>query len=197
VTLPKDWGRYARALIEQAAPLEASCFRSVEIDWAYPADVVSGEGTYLNGGRFVRPGIHAVYGSADEETARHESAARASRLAGNSGSAFNEFPRITYVISVSASRSVDLTVESAAASAILPACLTRDDFTASQEVGEWFRSRGVQAIRFPSAIPGFRGRNLVAFRDVDPAPAVDLLNREQIVDQFRRLGKRIERWRIE
>src|SRR5688572_15093344 len=82
VTLPRQWEKHAVALVEQASPIEGEFFRSVEIAHGHPDDVVSGEGTRLYGGRFVRPGIRAVFGSADETTAFKESAARINRLAG-------------------------------------------------------------------------------------------------------------------
>lgn len=192
MTLPRQWEKHALALIEAASPLEGEFFRSVEIAYAHPDDVVSGEGTRLYGGRFVKSGIRAVYGSADEETALRESSARTSRLAGRSGIVMIEYPRITYVIAVKAATYVDLSTTSSDAVSILPACLAANDLTASQEVGEFFRSRGVQAIRYPTAISGFQGRNLVIFRDGPPAPMVALANREQILEELRRLARRIQ-----
>jgi RES domain-containing protein len=67
VTLPRQWEKYALALIEAASPLTGEFFRSVEIAYAHPDDVVSGEGTRLYGGRFVKSGMRAVYGSAECE----------------------------------------------------------------------------------------------------------------------------------
>lgn len=192
MTLPRQWEKYALALIEAASPLTGEFFRSVEIAYAHPDDVVSGDGTRLYGGRFVKLGMRAVYGSANEETALRESSARTSRLAGRSGIAMIEYPRITYVIAVKAATHVDLSTASPDAASIVPACLAPSDLAASQEVGEFFRSRGVQAIGYPSAIAGFQGRNLVIFRDVTPAPMVALVNREQILEELRRLVKRIQ-----
>jgi RES domain len=51
---------------------------------------------------------------------------------------------------------------------LLTPCLDPNDVTASQEVGEFLRSQGVQAIMFPSAIPGFTGQNVVVFCDATP-----------------------------
>jgi RES domain-containing protein len=109
VTLPRQWQRHALALVEQATPLEGEFFRSVELAYAHPDDVVSGEGTRSYGGRFVRPGLRAVYGSVDEETAFRESAARMNRLAGRGGARVVGYPRITYVIGVKAASHVALT----------------------------------------------------------------------------------------
>jgi hypothetical protein len=112
VTLPRQWQRHALALVEQASPLEGEFFRSVELAYAHPDDVVSGEGTRSYGGRFVRPGLRAVYGSVDEETAFRESAARMNRLAGRGGARVVGYPRITYVIGVKAASHVALPVSS-------------------------------------------------------------------------------------
>ncbi|MDO8678043.1 MAG: hypothetical protein Q7R30_05705 [Acidobacteriota bacterium] len=45
MTLPRQWQKHALALVEQASPLEGEFFRSVELAYAHPDDVVSGEGT--------------------------------------------------------------------------------------------------------------------------------------------------------
>ena len=55
------------------------------------------------------------------------------------------------------------------------------------------RTRSIQGVVFPSAIPGFSGRNLVVFRDVIPPPVILLANREQILDELRRLADRMRR----
>jgi RES domain-containing protein len=140
VTLPRQWQKHALSLIDQASPLEGEFFRSVELAYAHPDDVVSGEGARLYGGRFVRPGFRAVYGSADEETAFRESAVRMNRLAGRSGARIISYPRITYVIAVKAAAHVALTTAHPDAAAILPACLDPNELTDSQEVGEFLQT---------------------------------------------------------
>jgi hypothetical protein len=42
VTLPRQWEKHALALIEAASPLTGEFFRSIEIAYAHPDDVVSG-----------------------------------------------------------------------------------------------------------------------------------------------------------
>jgi RES domain-containing protein len=192
VTLPPQWERDALALVEQASPLEGQFFRSVEIAYGHPDDVISGQGTRMYGGRFVKPGSRAVYGSADEETAFKESAARLSRLAGRAGARFTAHPRITYVIAVRVATLVDLTV-TRVPRALLTPCLDPNDVTASQDVGEFLRSQGVQSIMFPSAIPGFTGQNVVVFRDATPPPDIVLVNRDEILRELRRLAERLQR----
>jgi RES domain-containing protein len=129
VTLPPQWEKGTLALVEQASPLEGQFFRSVELAYGHPDDVISGEGTRLYGGRFVKPGTRAVYGSADEETAFKESAARLSRLAGRGGARFTAYPRITYVIAVRIATLVDLTV-TRVPRALLATCLDPNDVMA-------------------------------------------------------------------
>jgi RES domain-containing protein len=67
-------------LIADAAPIRGDFFRSVAFKYFHPDDVISGEGTRLNGGRFVTVGVKAVYASADEETAMREVTARKTAL---------------------------------------------------------------------------------------------------------------------
>ncbi len=88
------------ACVARARPLEGEFYRSVDLSYAHPDDVISGEGSRLRGGRFAAPGIRAVYGSFDEPTAVGEAANRAARLAGNAGISFAGYPRVTYVIAV-------------------------------------------------------------------------------------------------
>jgi hypothetical protein len=45
VTLPPQWEKDALALVEQASPLEGEFFRSVELAYGHPDDVISSEGT--------------------------------------------------------------------------------------------------------------------------------------------------------
>jgi hypothetical protein len=104
---------------------------------------------------------------------------------------FTAYPRITYVIAVRVATLVDLTVARAPRTLLTP-CLDPNDVTASQELGEFLRSQGAQAIMFPSAIPGFTGQNVVVFRDATPPPEILLVNRDQILRELRRLVERLE-----
>jgi RES domain-containing protein len=140
VILPPQWEKDALALVEQASPLDGEFFRSVELAYGHPDDVISGEGTRMYGGRFVKPGSRAVYGSADEETAFKESAARLSRLAGRGGARIIAHARITYVIAVRVAVNVDLTAPRVPRALSVP-CIDPNDVTASQEVGEFLRSQ--------------------------------------------------------
>jgi hypothetical protein len=123
VTLPADWQKHALALIPRARTVNGDFFRSVELSYALPDDVISGEGSRQHGGRFVKPGVRAVYGS-EEQTAVAEAAYRRRRLA--AGSVIAELPRIMYVISVKVGTAVDLTAVDPDVEALLPACVLAD-----------------------------------------------------------------------
>jgi RES domain-containing protein len=97
-------------------------FRSVELSYGHPDDVVSGEGARLYGGRFVKPGVRAVFGSADELTAVHEVTARRRRLVGRLETRLADYPRITYVIAIRLAIGIDLTLMDSEVDALLPAC---------------------------------------------------------------------------
>jgi RES domain-containing protein len=71
-------------LIAGAAPLEGDFFRSVAFHYFHPDDVISGEGTRLNGGRFAPVGVKTVYASFEEETAAREVNVRKRALGGRS-----------------------------------------------------------------------------------------------------------------
>ena len=191
MTLSSQWQKHALALVGRAGPVDRDYFRCVELSNAFPDDVISGEGSRLYGGRFVRPGIRAVYGSADEDIAMREAAARRQRLAGAAGIQIADLPRITYVIAVKLAIGVDLTASDADVEAILPACLD-SDFADSQDFGEFWLAHGIQAIVYPSAVPGLVGSNIVVFRDAAPQPAVVLVNRDRIIEELRRLSARLQ-----
>jgi hypothetical protein len=92
VKLPDGWRAVMDLLCASAVPFDDSCFRSVELAWAHPDDVTSGEGTRLNGGRFATKGTRAVYASLDEGTATREVTARKVRLGGRAQIALKDYP---------------------------------------------------------------------------------------------------------
>ncbi len=190
MTLPRQWQRHALALVARARSLEGEFYRSVELSYAHPDDVISGEGSRLHGGRFAAPGIRAVYGSFNERTAVGEAANRAARLAGSAGISFVGYPRVTYVIAVKLSRCLDLVDEDPDAHAILSAALDAN-LTASHEVGQFCREQGVQGIAYPSAVASLSGRNVVVFPDVILRPTIELVNRDEIIRELRRIAERL------
>ena len=110
-------------------------------------------------------------------------------MAGVSAARMTEYPRITYAIAVKLAMYIHLTLGDNDANAILPACLDRD-LADSQEVGEFWRRRGVQGMLYPSAVPELTGTNVIVFRDVAPEPEIVLVNRGRIIEEFRRLSRR-------
>jgi RES domain len=93
VKLPDGWRAALDPFCVSAGPFDDSCFRSVELAWAHPDDVISGEGTRLKGGRFAAKGTRAVYASLDEETATREVTARKARLGGKAQNRPEGLPR--------------------------------------------------------------------------------------------------------
>jgi hypothetical protein len=57
VKLPDGWRAALDLFCVFAVPFDDSCFRSVELAWAHPDDVISGEGTRLKGGRPIRDDV--------------------------------------------------------------------------------------------------------------------------------------------
>lgn len=179
MSLPEPWQAVLGGLIQGAGSLEGEFFRSVEIRYAHPSKVISGEGTRLQGGRFARPGVRALYVAADEVTALQEVTARKQRLGGQQQIPLTNYPRVTYVIRVRLSLHVNLANPAVRSHPMVQACLDTD-LMISQEVGGFVRLRGAQGIIYPSAVPGSTGTNLIVFLDVSPESAVELVNRDLV-----------------
>jgi RES domain-containing protein len=190
VKLPDGWRAALDVLCASAVPFDDSCFRSVELAWAHPDDVTSGEGTRSKGGRFAAKGTRAVYASLDEETAAREVTARKTRLGGEAQIALADYPRLTYVISIEAKKCVDFRniTNNAVLKDVLAAVSDRDDLRASQEVGAYLVDKGIEAVIFPSVIGA--GANIAAFLDADPAPKVTIANRDEILKTLKNLANR-------
>lgn len=189
--LPGRWEPLLAELRRGASPLERSFFRSVEMRHAHPDDVLSGEGTRRNGGRFARPGVRAVYLAGDEETALCEVTARKQRLAGHSQIQLTDYPRVTYVVRVRLKRHIDLAARRTEPEIgeLVSACLA-SDIRLSQAVGETICDAGVQGIVYPSAVPECKGTNLVAFPDILPSPELKLVNRDRVIAFFKEWAER-------
>jgi RES domain-containing protein len=191
VSLPPGWIRVLDGLAATAKSVEDTFFRSVEITYAVPDDVVSGEGARLNGGRFAPIGTRAVFASLDEETAVREAMGRRRRLAGTPPVDFKAYPRLTYLIQAKMARCVDLrsTASSQDSDEMLKAALDPDDQEASKDVGKYLLARGVNGIIFPSVLGD--GTNLVVFKDAGPAPFVDIQNRDEVLEALREFARQI------
>jgi RES domain len=204
-------GRAARKQLAEsiagATSLHGDFFRSVAFRYFHPDDVVSGEGTRLHGGRFVPPGVRAVYASFEEwssqahpppllnfvstETAPHEVASRKSALGGRSQINIGDYPRMTYVLSVATRRNLDLAVPLPAELAnVVRMCLRGSGYSVSQELAAIWISAGVDSIVFPSATGG--GRNVAVYLENASAGSVAVRNRAEVLAALRRprAGKR-------
>jgi len=191
VKLPSGWRTAIDSLCGDAKPFVESCFRSVELAWGHPDDVISGQGTKEKGGRFAPKGTRAVYGALDEGTAGREAAARKARLGGAGGISLADYPRLIYVIPIKTRRCLDLRNPGADAvlKEILKAVLEPNGHVASQEVGDYLAGKGIDAIIFPSTVCD--GANVVVFLDADPPPKVEIENRDKILEAFQNIANRI------
>ena len=189
--LPDGWRRALDLLCDSAAPFDESCFRSVELTFAHPDDVISGEGTRRNGGRFAAKGTRAVYASLDEETAMREVTARKTHLGGKAQIALKDYPRLTYVISVEVKKCVDFRNigNDAVLEEVLAAARDPVDLGPSQDVGAYLAKKGIEAVLFPSVAGG--GANVAAFLDTDPPAKVVIANRKEILEGIRKLADRV------
>jgi RES domain-containing protein len=153
--------------------------RAACIRYFHPDDVTAGEGTRLNGGRFVPVGVRAVYASLDEETARK------SALGGRSQIDVGEYPRMTYVISVATRQNLDLgaTLSSELAIAVR-LCLRGPGYSASQELAAIWIAEGIDSVVFPSAT-GI-GRNVALYLANAAADSLVVRNRAEILAALRR-----------
>ena len=188
-------GRAARKqlaqLIASATSLQGYFYRSVAFRYFHPDDVISGEGTRLNGGRFVPIGVRAVFASLEEETALHEVTTRKNTLRGRSQIAIGEYPRMTYILLVSTNRNLDLSSElpSELANAVR-LCLRGREHAASQELAAVWISEGIDSVVFPSATG--TGRNIAVYLENAGPGSVFVRNRGEVLAALRqpRAGKR-------
>ena len=186
--LPRGWQAALDRLFVSVVPFDDSCFRSVELEYAHPDKVVSGEGCRLEGGRFAAKGTRAVYGSLDDETATREVTARKARLGGAAIISLKDYPRVTYVISIKAKKCLDFrnVGNDAVLKDLLAAISDPDDLGASQQMGAYLVGKGIDAIIFPSVTGS--GSNIVVFLDADPSPKATIDNRKEILEILKRLG---------
>jgi len=182
-------GRAARKqldeLIAGAVPLMGDFFRSVAFHYFHPDDVISGEGTRLNGGRFVPVGVKAVYASLDEQTALREVTTRKSALGGRNQINVGEYPRMTYVLSVATYRNLDLAATLPRDLAnIVARCLRAPQHSASQELAALWIPEGIESVVFPSATGV--GRNVVIYLANAGRGSVVVRNRDKVLAALRR-----------
>ena len=152
----------------------------------HPDDVISGEGTRLSGGRFVPAGVAAVYASLEEETAMREVTTRKTALSGRNQIDVGEYPRMTYVLSVTTHRNLDLssTLLPSELADIVGACLGGRGYSASQELAGIWIAKGIESVVFPSATGV--GRNVAVYLANAGAGSVIVRNRDEVLAALRR-----------
>jgi len=190
VSLSAAWKTALDELARDAKPFKDDWIRSVEAQFGAPDDVISGEGTQLNGGRFASVGVRAVYASIDEETVTREVTRRKKRLGGKALISLKDYPRITYVIAFDIKKCVDFRGVDPASDLgkVLVAALNEDILQASQDVGDYLISKNIQGAIFPS-VTGY-GANVVAYLDAKPSPHVDISNRAEVDAAIEKFIKR-------
>ena len=182
-------GRAARNqlqdLIAGATPLKGDFFRSVAFRYFHPDDVISGEGTQSNGGRFVPVGVRAVYASFDEATALREVSTRKYALGGRSQINLGEYPRMTYVLSVATQRNLDLaeTLPMELGN-VVRQCIRGDGYSDSQGLAAIWIAGSIDSVVFPSAA-GI-GRNVAIYLANAGSGAVTVRNRDEVLAALRR-----------
>jgi RES domain-containing protein len=185
--------RAARAqllkLIASAAPLDGTFFRSVAFRYFHPDDLISGEGTWQYGGRFVPVGVRAVYASAEEETALREVTQRKTTLGGERQIDVGEYPRMIYLLTISTQRNLDLTRSiEPQLEQVVPRCLVGRTHTVSQELAVIWIKEGIESVVFPSATG--TGKNVVVYLENARGSRVMVRNRDEILNAFRRTTAR-------
>jgi RES domain-containing protein len=164
--------------------LRGDFFRSVAFRHFHPDDVISGEGTRLYGGRFVPVGVKAVYASLEEETAMREVTARQSALGGRSQINVGDYPRMTYVVSVTTHRNLDLAATLPAELAnVVQHCLQTPGHAASRELAAIWIAEAIESAVFPSATG--MGRNVVVYLANAGADSVIVRNRDEVLAALR------------
>lgn len=155
-----------------------------------PADVMSGAGTRAHGGRFAPVGTRAVYLSATDSGASKEVTARKARLGGAAQISTEKYPRVVYAVEVDLKKTLNLSTlgSSQAAKAARAACLDKDDLSASMELARELISARVEGLLFPSVVGG--DDNLVVFRVNCGRRSLSLKNKEEVIDQARRIAGR-------
>jgi RES domain-containing protein len=148
-------------------------------------DVISGEGTRKHRGRFVPVGVRAVYASADEETAIREVTARKKALSGRKQIPLGEYPRMTYVLSVTTRRNLNLAGGLPRELAnVVKQCVRSSQYSPSQELAAIWVAEGIESVVFPSATGA--GINIAIYLANAARRSVGVRNRDQVLAALRR-----------
>jgi RES domain-containing protein len=163
--------RILRNWLQTPRPWHGVVFRSTSPRYARSTDLLSGEGARTWGGRWNPPGIRAVYGSLDAETAMAEALAHVRYYGIPEHSAM---PRVFVAIEASLTAVVDLTdgelrrrlrvSRRALLLADRRAKAARSGEALTQRLGRAAHAAGVVGLLAPSAARS-GGSNLVVFPD--------------------------------
>ena len=139
----------------------------------------------MNGGRFVPIGVRAVYASLEEETSVREVTTRKSALGGRKQINAGEYPRMTYILSVTTQRNLDVAGALPRELAnVARRCLRGPGYSASQELAAIWISEGVDSVVFPSVTGA--GRNVAVYLANAAAGSVFVRNRDEVLAALRR-----------
>jgi hypothetical protein len=110
---------------------------------------------------------------------------RKNALSGRNQINVGEYPRMTYVLSVSTRKNLNLASELPSELAdIVGLCLGGRGYSASQELAEIWIAQGVESVVFPSATGV--GRNVAVYLANAGAGSVIVRNRDEVLAALRR-----------
>ena len=175
---------------KRARPLAGVFYRSVEYRFMDPGDVLSGKGTELYGGRFAAVGMRAVYLAGSDDTASREVLARKKRLGNAPQITLAKYPRVVFAVAVSLQKVVSWLRKprSKALIQIRESCLSLDDLTRSQQLGQALFAAGIQGLLFPSVVGA--GRNLIVYVHNCDASSLALLNADEMRTRMAEIARR-------
>jgi len=184
-----------RAAIESwigtATAVEDTFFRSVERRFMDPDDVLSGQGTVKNGGRFAAVGFRAVYLSTTDTGASKETTARKSRLGGSAQISTMKYPRIVFAVATKLGRilRLDDLESSGPGRDVSQACLDENDLTASVDIATELIKAGIQGLIFPSVVKGGDDNLIVYVANCDSG-ALQVQNEAEFIEEAKKMVSR-------
>jgi RES domain-containing protein len=189
-----DHPRYKQLRFEIRAAVDGLCrpwegllYRCVELEWAKPENILSGEGARTHGSRWMRPGLHRlVYGASTELIALKETRRGLSYYGIKKP---RQNPRVTVEIVASFSKVIFLADLVSAVSWLQMDELLEEDWrkvnqagneTLSQACGRALIASGCECLAAPSVKDG-RGRNFVWFpENLGELCKVDISGRKEL-----------------
>jgi hypothetical protein len=174
-----------RAAIESwigtADSIEDTFFRSVELRYMDPDDVLSGDGTVASGGRRC---WRACRLSFDDRP-------RKSRLGGSAQISTAKYPRIVFAVTTKLQRvlRLDDLRSSGPGGDVRKACLEEKDLAASVDIAKQLEKVGIQGLIFPSVVKG-GDDNLIVYVANCEASALRIQNEDEFIQEARKIVSR-------